>query len=60
MPGRSDQLTETLRSQTGQVDLLVGVQLPSEQAMAARFRLSRTVIREAVAQLKADGLADAG
>ena len=28
--------------------------------MAARFRLSRTVIREAVAQLKADGLADAG
>lgn len=60
MPSRADQLTETLRSQIGQGDLLVGARLPSEQAMASRFQVSRTVIREAVAQLKADGLVDTG
>src|SRR5690606_20954234 len=30
--------------------------LPSEQAMAREFGVSRTVMREAIARLKADGL----
>ena len=33
-------------------------QLPSEQAMAEGFGVSRTVIREAISRLKADGLID--
>jgi GntR family transcriptional repressor for pyruvate dehydrogenase complex len=35
-----------------------GSQLPSEQAMAEGFGVSRTVIREAVSRLKAEGLID--
>ena len=55
-PSRTDQLIETLRDRIGRGDLPVGARLPSEQAMAAQFQVSRTVVREAVAQLKSDGL----
>jgi DNA-binding FadR family transcriptional regulator len=37
-------------------DLTPGTRLPSEQAMAQHFGVSRTVVREAIAILKADGL----
>jgi DNA-binding FadR family transcriptional regulator len=37
-------------------DLAPGTRLPSEQAMAQHFGVSRTVVREAIAVLKADGL----
>ncbi len=37
-------------------NLLPGTRLPSEQAMAAHFGVSRTVIREAIALLKVQGL----
>ena len=36
--------------------LTPGTRLPSEQAMAAHFGVSRTVVRDAIALLKADGL----
>jgi len=36
----------------------VGARLPSENAMAAEFGVSRAVIREAIAMLKADGLVE--
>src|SRR5438128_1105321 len=37
-------------------DLQPGARLPSEQAMAQHFGVSRTVVREAIALLKAEGL----
>jgi DNA-binding FadR family transcriptional regulator len=37
-------------------DLAPGMRLPSEQAMALHFGVSRTVVREAIALLKAEGL----
>lgn len=37
-------------------DLAPGARLPSEQAMAQHFGVSRTVVREAIALLKADGI----
>jgi len=36
--------------------LAPGTRLPSEQAMAEHFGVSRTIVREAIALLKADGL----
>ena len=36
--------------------LAPGTRLPSEQAMAQHFGVSRTIVREAIALLKADGL----
>ncbi|MET0218991.1 MAG: FCD domain-containing protein [Burkholderiales bacterium] len=38
--------------------LPVGTRLPSENAMAQHFEVSRTVIREAIASLKAEGLVE--
>lgn len=39
--------------------LLPGSRLPTEQQLADQFGVSRNVIREAIAQLRADGLIDA-
>jgi DNA-binding FadR family transcriptional regulator len=39
-------------------DEFAGSQLPSEQAMAEGFGVSRTVIREAISRLKSEGLID--
>lgn len=36
--------------------LAVGTRLPSEQAMAVHFHVSRNIVREAIALLKADGI----
>lgn len=38
--------------------LAVGTRLPSEQAMAVHFDVSRNIVREAIALLKADGILD--
>ena len=53
---RTDQLAEALRARIGRGLFPVGSKLPSEQAIATNFQVSRTVVREAVTRLKADGL----
>jgi GntR family transcriptional regulator, transcriptional repressor for pyruvate dehydrogenase complex len=53
---RSDQLAEALRAQILEGELQVGARLPSEQMIATLYQVSRTVVREAVAQLKSEGL----
>lgn len=40
-------------------DLTPGSRLPTEQQMAERFGVSRNVVREAIAQLRADGMVEA-
>ena len=53
---RSDQLAEALRARILGGELQVGAQLPSEQMIATQYQVSRTVVREAVARLKSEGL----
>jgi DNA-binding FadR family transcriptional regulator len=53
----ADQVTESLTNRILAKDFSDS-QLPSEQAMAQGFGVSRTVIREAVSRLKAEGLID--
>ncbi|WP_419730447.1 FadR/GntR family transcriptional regulator [Lichenicola sp.] len=53
---RTDQLERILRERIQGGILAVGTKLPSEQAMSAEFQVSRTVVREAVARLRSDGM----
>lgn len=53
----ADQVTEALTKNVRE-NKFPNSQLPSEQAMAEGFGVSRTVIREAVSRLKAEGLID--
>lgn len=53
----ADQVTEALTRNIRE-NRFPDSHLPSEQAMAEGFGVSRTVIREAVSRLKADGLID--
>lgn len=55
---RTDQLTEALHARIRRGLFPVGSKLPSEQAIALKFQVSRTVVREAVTRLKADGLVE--
>lgn len=55
----SAQVTETLRSQLLNGEIPPGQQLPTESRLTERFGVSRTVIREALAALAADGLVEA-
>jgi GntR family transcriptional repressor for pyruvate dehydrogenase complex len=48
----ADRLLQQIRND----GLAPGTRLPSEQAMAQHFGVSRTVLREAIALLKADGI----
>lgn len=50
----AEQLLNKIRTDK----LTAGDRLPSEQAMARHFGVSRTVIREAIARLKVDGLVE--
>ena len=50
------ELIRQLREQILSGKLVPGQQLPTEQALVASADVSRTVVREAVAALKADGL----
>lgn len=52
----SDQVTEVLRHNVVNGVWGVGDLLPSETALASDFDVSRTVIREAVSRLKAEGM----
>jgi GntR family transcriptional repressor for pyruvate dehydrogenase complex len=50
------RVAERLLQQIRQDALAPGTRLPSETAMAEHFGVSRTVLREAIAMLKADGI----
>ena len=52
----SDQLAERLADQVRHGALVAGDRLPTEQQLAAAHGVSRTVVREAVHQLKSQGL----
>ncbi|MCA0920845.1 FadR/GntR family transcriptional regulator [Pseudooceanicola nanhaiensis] len=52
----SDQVTEALRQNVTSGAWPVGSMLPSEAMLCQELNVSRTVIREAVARLKAEGL----
>ena len=57
-PARSltHQIVERIRADIGGGALAPGARLPTEQEMIAAFGVSRTVVREAVAALRAEGL----
>lgn len=52
----SDQLAERLAAQVQRGELAAGDRLPTEQQLALAHGVSRTVVREAVHQLKSQGL----
>ncbi|MCC6609790.1 MAG: FadR family transcriptional regulator [Burkholderiales bacterium] len=55
-PGRlSDQVVAALRAHIESGELAPGARLPTEQLLGERFAVSRAVVREAIARLKADG-----
>ncbi len=52
----ADRVTEALQEKIRSGEFAAGDRLPSEAALALRFSVSRTVIREAVSRLKAEGM----
>lgn len=58
-PKLSEEIAGQLRQLIQGGDLLPGAQLPTENAMIEQFGVSRTVVREAVSALSADGLVNA-
>jgi GntR family transcriptional regulator, transcriptional repressor for pyruvate dehydrogenase complex len=52
----SDRLALALQAQIEQGQYAIGSRLPTEMALAATHKVSRTVVREAVHQLKSQGL----
>lgn len=54
--GLTDWAVATLRAHVADQALAPGAKLPTEQALCGRLGVSRTVVREAVARLKAEGL----
>lgn len=52
------QLVDTLTDRIKQGDLKTGDRLPTEVELIEQYGVSRTVVREAIARLKADGLVD--
>jgi GntR family transcriptional repressor for pyruvate dehydrogenase complex len=55
-PRLSDQVANYLVSEIRKGSLRIGEKLPPEALLAEQFGVSRTVIREAFARLKCDGL----
>jgi GntR family transcriptional regulator, transcriptional repressor for pyruvate dehydrogenase complex len=55
----ADRVTEVLLQKIKRGEFAVDARLPSELALAQRFAVSRTVIREAVSRLKSEGLVEA-
>ena len=55
---RVSQLSDRLRQiiQSGQI--AIGQKLPTEAALTAQYQVSRTVVREAIASLRSDGLVE--
>ncbi len=58
-PKLSEEIAGQLRQLIQGGELMPGTQLPTENAMIEQFGVSRTVVREAVAALSADGLVNA-
>lgn len=56
-PSRASELVERLASEI-KTNLEPGARLPTEQAMMSAYGVSRTVVREAVAALRAEGLVE--
>ena len=54
----ADRVTELLLQKIKNGEFAVHARLPSELALAKRYAVSRTVIREAVSRLKAEGLVE--
>lgn len=55
-PNLTEQVTTVLREEITSGARALGEALPSEQAMSEAFGVSRTVMREAISRLKAEGL----
>lgn len=53
--GLADQIVRALQARIEAGELAPGARLPTEQALGQRFGVSRAVVREAIARLKADG-----
>lgn len=58
MQSRASELVERLAGEITGRRIAPGARLPTEQAMMAAFGVSRTVVREAVAALRAEGLVE--
>lgn len=54
----TDRVTEVLLQKIRSGEFAVNDRLPTELALAQRFEVSRTVIREAVSRLKSEGLVE--
>ena len=54
----SDRVADALRRRIRDATLPLGSKFPSDQAISKEFQVSRTVVREAVARLKSDGLVE--
>lgn len=57
-PSLATRVIETLTEQIENGDYAVGDKLPTEPVLVERFGVSRTVIREAIAALRAEGLVE--
>jgi DNA-binding FadR family transcriptional regulator len=57
---RTEQVAENLLDRIRRGDLPVGTRLPSEQMLAGQYGVSRTVVREAIARLRSDGVVEGG
>lgn len=57
-PKLAEQIVQSLRTQILGGDFSVGEKLPTETRMTEIFGVSRTVVREAIATLAADGLVE--
>jgi GntR family transcriptional repressor for pyruvate dehydrogenase complex len=57
-PKLASVVAETLRQRIGAGEFLPGAKLPSEAKLTGVFGVSRTVIREAIAALAADGIVE--
>lgn len=53
---RTEHVAQTLSDRIRDGELPIGTQLPSEQMIAEQYGVSRTVVREAIARLRSDGL----
>jgi DNA-binding FadR family transcriptional regulator len=54
----TEAVVERIRTDIARGKLAAGARLPTEQEMLAAFKVSRTVVREAVAALRAEGLVE--
>ncbi len=55
-PSLTEQVTGKLRAEIKSGRYEIGQAIPTEQTLGSTFRVSRTVVREAISRLKADGL----